>query len=34
MSQRDLHNTETIKNVKENPILKNIKAGEGGKLYF
>ncbi len=34
MSQRDLHNTETIKNVKENPIFKNIKAGEEGNFIF
>jgi len=34
MSQRDLHNTETIKNVKENPIFKNIKAGKEGNFIF
>ena len=34
MSQRDLHNTETIKNVKENSIFKNIKAGEEGNFIF
>ena len=34
MSQRDLHNTETIKNVKENPIFKNIKAGREGNFIF
>ena len=34
MSKRDLHNTETIKNVKENPIFKNIKAGKEGNFIF
>ena len=34
MSQRDLHNTETLKNVKENPIFKNIKAGQEGNFIF
>ena len=34
MSQSNLHNTETIKNVKENPIFKNIKAGKEGNFIF
>lgn len=34
MSQRDLHNTESLRNVKENLIFKNIKAGQEGNFIF
>ena len=34
MSQRDLHNSETIKAITENPIFQNIKAKEEGNFIF
>ena len=34
MSQRDLHNSETIKSISENPIFKNIKASKEGNFIF
>ena len=34
MSERDLHNSETIKSISENPIFKNIKAFEEQNIIF
>ena len=34
MSQRDLHNSETIKSISENPIFKNIRASKEGNFIF
>ena len=34
MSERDLHNSETIKSISENPIFKNIRAFEEQNIIF
>ena len=34
MSKRDLHNSETIKSISENPIFKNIRAFEEQNIIF